>query len=125
GAAMRKTTMSLFALVMSLSAWDLCAGDDGTPSQPVIAGPTRLFFAPTARSLPRGAVTVGLTEVAFPWVEVGIWDRVSLQSVPLLLGDLTGTGVVVAPKIQIVRSRYLQAAVGTLQALSPGGTGGV
>ena len=110
---MRRTTMSLFALVMSLSAWDLCAD------------PTRLFFAPTARSLPRGDVTVGLTEVAFPWVEVGLWDRVSLQSVPLLLGDLTGTGVAVAPKIQIVRSRYLQAAVGTFQALSSGGTGGV
>src|SRR5262245_12675734 len=122
---MRNPSMGLLVLAISLSAWELRAGDDGSASQPADVGPTRLFFAPTARALPRGDVTVGLTEVAFPWVEVGLWDRFSLQSAPLLLGDLTGTGVVVAPKIQIVRSRYFQAAVGTFQALGAGGTGGV
>jgi len=122
---MRNPSMGLLALAISLSAWELHAGDDRPPSPPVESGPTRLFFAPTARALPRGDVTVGLTEVAFPWVEVGILDRVSLQSLPLLLGDLTGTGGVVAPKIQLVRSRRLQVAVGTLQLVSSGGTGGV
>jgi hypothetical protein len=122
---MRNPWTGLLTLAISLSAWEVRAGDDRPPSPAVDAGPTRLFFAPTARSLPRGEVTVGLTEVAFPWVEVGLWDRFSLQSAPLLLGDLTGTGVVVAPKIQIVRSRYLQAAIGTFQALGSGGTGGV
>ena len=121
---MRNPSMGLLVLTISLSAWPLHAGDDRPPSPPA-AGPTRLFFAPTARALPRGEVTVGLTEVAFPWVEWGIRDRFSLQSAPLLLGDLTGTGVVVAPKLQLLRSRRLQVAVGTLQLLSSGGTGGV
>src|SRR5262245_16836364 len=108
---MRNAAIGLFVLAISLSGWELQA-DDAAPPAPDGGGPTRLFFAPTARSQPRGGVSLGLTEIAFPWVEVGIWDRFSVQAVPLLLGELTGTGLVVAPKLQVVRSRHVQAAIG-------------
>jgi hypothetical protein len=72
----------------------------------------------------RGDVSLGLTEIAFPWVEVRLWDRFSVQTIPLLLDELTGTGLVVAPKLQLLRSRRLQAAIGTLQVLGSE-TGGV
>jgi hypothetical protein len=118
------------ALSISLSALQLSAQPASAPSPapaPAPAaelGPTRLFFAPTARSLPRGGVSLGLTEVAFPWVELGIWDRFSVQAAPLLFDELTGTGLVVAPKLQVVRSRWFQAAAGTFQVLGSE-TGGV
>jgi hypothetical protein len=107
-------------LALALTAPALVAhGEDGT-------GPTRLFFAPTARSLPRGSGSVGVTEIAFPWVEAGIVDRVSVLGflVPPL-GDLSSGGIVAAPKLQLARRARVQAAAGVIQAIGTGGTGGI
>jgi len=91
-------------------------------------GPSRLFFSPTARSLPRGRGTVALSELAFPWVEYGIWDRVSIQAIGFPpLPDLTGPGgLVLGPKVQVVRTPRFQAAVGAYEAIAwdQGPTGG-
>jgi hypothetical protein len=92
-------------------------------------GPSRLLFTPTARSVPKGKGTVAVTEIAFPWVEVGVFDRFSVQAIPLLpMPDLTGAGgIIVAPKLQVLRTSRFQAAVGTFQAfeVETGATGGI
>ena len=94
---------------------------------PADLGPTRLFLAPTARTPPRGKGTFGLTEIAFPWGEVGLTSRVSMRvfAVPPL-GDLTSAGVVIEPKIQLYGGTGIQAAVGVVQVFSAQGeTGGI
>jgi hypothetical protein len=109
------------------------AADPVSPAEPPQAkvaelGPTRLFLAPTARTPPRGKGTFGLTEIAFPWGEIGLTDRAGLRvfAIPPL-GDLTSAGVVIEPKIQLYGGARLQAAVGVVQAFAgqgeSGGTG--
>jgi len=88
--------------------------------------PTRLFFAPTARTVPRGDGSFGVTEVAFPWAEVGLLDRISLRAYATpALADLTDAGIVVGPKLQLFRHSHVQAAVGLFQAFWASGSGGV
>ena len=88
--------------------------------------PTRLFFAPTARSLPRGDGSFGVTEIAFPWAEVGVVDRVSLRTIVLPpLEGLTDAGVVLGAKLQLVRHRSLQVAVGGFHGFGSSDSGGV
>ena len=40
--------------------------------------PTRLFFAPTGRSLKKGEAYFGVYEILLPFVQVGITDRISI-----------------------------------------------
>jgi hypothetical protein len=48
---------------------------------------TRLFFAPTGRSLKRGQVYLGVYEFLMPFVQVGVTDRFSVGGgTPLVLG---------------------------------------
>ena len=86
---------------------------------------TRLFFAPTARSLPHGTGSVGLTEIAFPGFEAALGDRVSVLGVVPPLKGLTGAGLVLAPKVQLVRRERFQAAAGVMHAFGAGDAGGV
>jgi hypothetical protein len=84
---------------------------------------TRLFVAPTARSLPRGRGSVGLTEVVFPSVEVGLSNRVSVWTFGVLPAEgLSDGGIEVAPKIQLLSGTHVQAAVGASLAVGSGGT---
>lgn len=46
--------------------------------QPLDPHDTRLFFAPTARSLKRGEGYVGVYEIFLPFVQVGVTDRFSI-----------------------------------------------
>ena len=111
-------------LVVLVAAIELSPGALGAQSPGV--EPTRLFFAPTARSVPRGDGSLGLTEIAFPWAEVGLLDRVSVRGyVTPPLEDLTSAGIVLGPKLQILRQSQIQAAVGVFQQFSTSGTGGV
>jgi SAM-dependent methyltransferase len=141
-AARRKTraTAVACALVVALAAGPSAMAQEAPPAPPVAPavaastpqavepepGPTRLFFAPTARSLPRGKVTVGVTEIAFPWFEGALGNRVNLlgAALPPLEGLVSG-GIVVAPKLQLVRSSRFEAAAGVIQAFGSGQTGGV
>ena len=83
----------VLALVTLLSARGLLA-EAPPPAAPAPVGPTRLFFAPTARSLPHGKGTIGLTEIAAPWGEVGLTGRVSV-----LAGSVVPLGIVgIAPR---------------------------
>lgn len=117
---MPRTTM-LFVLAFAnlLLARDLLA-ESPLPAPPVSTGPTRLFFAPTARSLPSGKGTIGLTEIGIPWGEVGLTDRVSVLGGAAVLG-VGG----IAPKLQLYGGRHVQAAIGAVQLFGLGDTGGV
>jgi hypothetical protein len=116
----RTATLFVFAFATLLSASDLLA-EPPLPAAPAQVGPTRLFLAPTARSLPHGKGTIGLTEIAAPWGEVGLTDRVSV-----LAGSVLPFGIVgIAPKVQLYGGRRVQAAIGAVQLFGSDDTGGV
>lgn len=96
--------------------------------RPAALGPTRLFLAPTARTPKRGDGTLALTEIAFPWGEVGLADRVSVRIFAFPpLGDVASAGVAIEPKVQLYGGARFQAAVGVVQLLSSteGESGGI
>lgn len=84
---------------------------------------SRLFFAPTGRSLDKGQVSVGVFEFLAPFVQVGVTDRFSVGGgTPLVFGLDDGYRPFwLTPKFQVVRAEKVQAAVGVLQVLTTGG----
>lgn len=118
-AVVPRPTAAVLVLATFLSVSSALAGTP-PPAEAPRVGPTRLFLAPTARSLPRGEGTVGLTEIGAPWGEIGLTSRVSL------LGGATILGVAgIAPKVQLVAGRRLQAAIGAVQLFGFDGSSGV
>ena len=83
---------------------------------------SRLFFAPTARSLERGQVSVGVFEFLAPFVQVGVTDRLSLGGgTPLVFGfDEGDRPFWLTPKLQVYNGGSAQAAVGVLHFLNVG-----
>ena len=81
---------------------------------------SRLFFAPTGRSLQRGQVSVGVFEFMMPFVQVGVTDRLSLGGgTPLVFGfDEEDRPFWLTPKLQIFDSPRAQGAVGVLHLFS-------
>ena len=88
---------------------------------------TRLFFGPTARSLPGGSVSFGTYEFIMPFVQVGVTDRFSIGGgTPLLFGfDESERPFWITPKFQVVNSGKVTAAVGSLHLLASGHTAGI
>ena len=87
---------------------------------------TRLFFAPTGRSLDRGEVSFGVFQFVAPFVQVGVTDRISVGGgTPLLFGiDEWNRPFWVTPKVQVVRTPRAQAAVGLLHVFDTDGDSG-
>ena len=87
---------------------------------------TRLFFAPTARSLARGQTYLGVYEFLMPFVQVGVTDRFSIGGgTPLVFGlDGGERPFWITPKLQIARTSSTEVAVGVLHAFNAGGDGG-
>lgn len=87
---------------------------------------SRLFFAPTGRSLERGQVSVGVFEFLAPFVQVGVTDRFSLGGgTPLVFGFDDGFRPFwFTPKFQVVNTAKVQAAVGVLQIFNTSGDNG-
>jgi hypothetical protein len=84
------------------------------------ANETRLFFGPTARTLPQGDAYVGVFELILPFVAVGITDRITLAGgTPLVFGDDVSTIIYLAPKVQLIRSGGLTASIGSLSFFVP------
>jgi SAM-dependent methyltransferase len=138
-ASRRKASMAgaLFALALAAGtpAAARCEEQPATPPAvapapaapgPAAAGSTRLLFAPTARSAAPGDGVAGVTEIAFPWLEFGVVDRVSVLvgGVPPL-EDLTSAGVVLGPKVQVLRHGPVQLAAGVMHAFGTSYSGGV
>jgi hypothetical protein len=88
---------------------------------------TRLFFAPTGRSLPKGSVSFGTYEFIMPFVQVGVTDRFSIGGgTPLLFGfDESERPFWITPKFQVVNRGKVTAAVGSLHLIAGGHTGGI
>lgn len=86
---------------------------------------TRLFFAPTARSLPAGSTSVGIFELYVPFVQAGVTDRISIGGgTPLVFGfDEANRPFWVTPKVQVYDSDRRQAAVGVLHLFNFDGDG--
>lgn len=87
---------------------------------------TRLFFAPTGRSLRRGQTYLGVYEFVMPFVQVGVTDRFSIGGgTPLVFGlDEGERPFWITPKLQIAKTSSTDVAVGVLHAFNAGGDGG-
>jgi len=92
---------------------------------------SRLFFAPTARTLPAGDGYFGDYYLFFPVVGYGVTDRVTLSGgMSLIPGVSLGDQLYfIAPKVGLVRTPSLALAVGALYGgaalASEGVSGGV
>ena len=86
---------------------------------------TRLFFAPTARSLKQGEVSFGVFQFIAPFVQVGVTDRISVGGgTPLLFGfDDWDRPFWFTPKVQVINTRNAQGAVGLLHVFDISGDG--
>lgn len=84
---------------------------------------SRLFFAPTGRSLDKGQVSVGVFQFFAPFVQVGVTDRFSMGGgTPLVFGiDEFERPFWVTPKMQVYRTDKAQAAVGVLHVFAAEG----
>jgi hypothetical protein len=87
---------------------------------------SRLFFAPTGRSLEKGQVSVGVFEFLAPFVQVGVTDRFSIGGgTPLIFGiDEDFRPFWITPKFQVHRGESTQVAVGVLQMFNASGDSG-
>ena len=87
---------------------------------------TRLFFAPTGRSLKRGDVYLGVYEFLAPFLQVGVTDRFSIGGgTPLIFGiEDWERPFWITPKLQVYDRRDTQVAVGVLHAFDSDNDGG-
>ncbi|MDP2360806.1 MAG: hypothetical protein Q8O14_08640 [bacterium] len=84
-------------------------------------GGTRLFFAPTGRSLRRGESTLGVYEVLLPFAQYGLTDWFALGGgTPLIFGSGIEHPVWLTPRFQLVRRADLGVAVGVMHLLLMG-----
>ena len=90
---------------------------------------SRLFFAPTGRSLERGQVSVGVFEFIAPFVQVGVTDSFSIGGgTPLIFGiEDFDRPFWVTPKLRVFNAEKIQAAVGVLHVFdtSEGNSAGI
>jgi hypothetical protein len=87
---------------------------------------TRTFFGPTARALPRGAGYIGVYELFYPFVEVGVTDRIAIGGgTPLLFITDIERPFWFTPKVQVFRSERVQAATGVIHIVGVGRGAGI
>ena len=76
--------------------------------------PTRLFFAPTGRSLKKGEAYLGVYEILLPFVQVGVTDRISIGAgTPLVFGDFEQP-FWVTPKVKLIETRSTAVSAGVM-----------
>ena len=92
---------------------------------PPNANATRLFFAPTGRSLKKGQTSVGVYEFVMPFVQYGVTDRFSVGGgTPLVFGfDESERPFWITPKLQVLDTPSTQVAVGVLHGFNMDSTG--
>ena len=94
--------------------------------QPADPNSTRLFFAPTGRSLRKGVTYLGIYEFLMPFVQVGVTDRFSIGGgTPLIFGiEDWERPFWITPKMQVYATDTTQVALGVLHAFDSDGDGG-
>ncbi|MFH1762667.1 MAG: hypothetical protein ABIF09_00620 [Gemmatimonadota bacterium] len=76
---------------------------------------TRLFFGPTARTIPKGQGYLAVYEIVMPFLGFGITDNFILAGgTPLVFGGGGSRPFWVAPKLRVINSEKTQGAVGVL-----------
>lgn len=75
---------------------------------------TRLFFAPTGRSLPQGEGYFSAYEIFFPMLAVGVTDFLTLAGGVTLIPGATEQAVYLAPKVRIAHFEKLDLSGGVL-----------
>ncbi len=88
---------------------------------------TRLFFGPTARSLPKGQTYFGVYEFVMPSVQVGVTDRFSIGGgTPLFFGfDESERPFWITPKLQVLDTGRTQVAAGAFHTFVDGENVGI
>lgn len=99
------------AIALCCACWPaFAAGGEPAPA-------SRLLFAPTGRTPAPGHGTLGLTEGLFPWLEVGVTDRVSVFAATALPFE----AVVLGAKLQVVRTAHADVSAGVFSTPGWGG----
>ncbi len=93
---------------------------------PASSNATRLFFAPTGRSLKKGQKSLGVYEMIAPFFQYGVTDRFSIGGgTPLMFGiDESERPFWITPKLQVFETPSTQVAVGVLHGFSMNSNGG-
>lgn len=76
------------------------------------SNPTRLFFAPTARTTPAGTGYFAVYELVIPFLSFSLTDRFMIAGGTPLIGGFDGRPYWIAPKLQLVRRDRFQFATG-------------
>lgn len=75
--------------------------------------PTRLFFAPTARTTPRGSGYFSVYELVIPFLSFSLTDAFMLAGGTPIIGGFDGSRPFwIAPKLRVVNTPKVQAALG-------------
>jgi hypothetical protein len=93
---------------------------------PASSNATRLFFAPTGRSLKKGQRSLGVYEMIAPFFQYGVTDRFSIGGgTPLMFGiDESERPFWITPKLQVLETPSTHVAVGVLHGFSMNNDGG-
>lgn len=93
---------------------------------PADSNPTRLFFAPTGRTLKKGEAYFGVYEIMLPFVQYGVTDRFSIGGgTPLFFGGGGDRPMWVTPKLQLLQRASTAASIGVLHFFSINGGEGM
>ncbi|HEX8359347.1 MAG TPA: hypothetical protein VF613_04540 [Longimicrobium sp.] len=86
---------------------------------------TRLFFAPTGRSLAAGEGYFGVYELFFPFLTYGVTDRFTMAAGTPVVPGAIGEFAYVAPKLTVIRSERLNVGTGIFAGFAEGELGGI
>ena len=86
---------------------------------------TRLFFAPTGRSLAQGEGYFGVYELFFPFLTYGVTDNFVITGGTPIIPEAIGQFAYFGPKLRIVNAPQLQVSAGVFAGLFDGGTAGI
>lgn len=110
----------------AVASWRAPRGEIvGGRFRPADPNPTRLFFGPTARTLPQGEGYFADYYLFFPMVGFGVADAITLAGGISIFPGTSGQLVYVAPKLRVAHRARLDAAVGGILFTTTGGGGQV
>lgn len=86
---------------------------------------TRLFFAPTGRSLAQGEAYLGVYELFFPFVTYGLTDAVAIAGGTPIIPGAIGEFAYLGPKVRVINAPAVQLSLGAFAGIFDGGTAGI
>jgi hypothetical protein len=86
---------------------------------------TRLFFAPTGRSLAAGEGYFGVYELFFPFATYGVTDRITVAGGTPIVPGAFGEIAYIAPKVTLIRGERTNIGAGVFAGFFDGETAGI